>query len=158
MLIVGLVIEITAVLLDLVDAELGRIDRLDAQVVGIELAANFTVLLAVGALHPKVLDIGALDDVVPVLTALSSLGLAEPSRLVKGVLGNEKLDLVPKGLCLIVHTIEGLLEALKSAVRERVGDRLDGVMGLLEIVSQDMLGLVLERSSRRGRGSAEEHG
>ena len=157
-LIVLFVIKVAAVLLDLVDAKLGRIDRLDAQVEVVELAANLTMLLAVGALHPNLLDIGALDDVVPVLAALSSLGLAEPGRLIEGILRNEELDLVPKGLGLRVHAIEGLLEALKSGVRERVGDGLDGVMGLVEVVRQDMLGLVLERSCRRGRRGPEEHG
>ena len=158
MLVVLLVIKITTVLLDLVDAELGRIDRLDAQVEVIELAANFAMLFAVGSLDPQLLDIGALDDVIPVLAALSSLGLAEPGGLIEGILGNKKLDFIPKGLRLVIHAIEGLLEALEGGVRERVGDGLDGVMGLVEVIGKDLLGLVLERSCRHGRGSPEEHG
>ena len=158
MLIVGLVIKVAAVLLDLVDAELGRIDRLHAQVEVIELAANLAMLFAIGSLDPQLLDIGALDDVVPVLTALSSLGLAEPGGLIEGTLGDEKLDLVPKGLGLRVHAIKGLFKALEGGVRERVGDGLDGVMGLVEVIGKDLLSLVLERSCRRGRRSPEEHG
>lgn len=158
MLVVLLVIKVTAVLLDLVDAELRRIDRLDAQVEVIELAANLTMPFAIGALDPQLLDISALDDVVPVLAALSSLGLAEPGGLIEGILRNKQLDLVPKGLGLGVHAIEGLLKAFEGSVRERVGDGLNGVMGLVKVVGKDMLGLVLKRGGRGGRGSPEEHG
>ncbi|GJC86760.1 hypothetical protein ColLi_09599 [Colletotrichum liriopes] len=65
---------VTAVLLDLVDAEGRRVDLLGAQVEVLEVTSNLAVLLAV-LLNPHLLDVGALDDVVPLLVGLAVGGL-----------------------------------------------------------------------------------
>jgi hypothetical protein len=78
MLVFLLIVKVTTVLLDLVNTELGRIDLLGAEVVVLELAADLAMLLAV-LLGPQRLNVGTLDDVVPVRvgSAVDLLGLSE---------------------------------------------------------------------------------
>src|SRR4051812_47695121 len=105
MLVVGLVVQIAAVLLDGVDAELGGIDRLHAEVVILETAIDLTVAVAAGAAYPQVLQVLALNDMIPVVATTVGLRLAEPGGVVEGALGDEQLDLIPQGLGLSVQAL-----------------------------------------------------
>ena len=113
-LVLLVVVEVTRVLLDLVDAEHAGVDLLGPQAVLLELAVNLALLLAVLVLDPDALDVGALDDVVPftVLLARVRLGLGEESSLLKA-LGEHHGDLVPNGASLASERLEALLEVLE---------------------------------------------
>lgn len=156
-LVIGLVIQVTAVLLHLVDAKLGWVNSLDTEVEIGKLAIHLAVVFTALALNPELLDIGALDDVVPVVTATGGLGLGEPVGVVEGTFWHEELDLVPEGLDLGGHAMEGLLnvgDGLASSVNELFGERLHASLGPFVAARENMLCLLLERSRR---GDSEEH-
>ena len=158
MLVIGLIVQVAAVLLDLVDAELGRVDRLDAQVEVLNTAIDLAMLLAVGALHPQLLHISALDDMVPVVALLVGLRAAEPGGLIKRAFWHEELDFIPERLGLGRHPPEGLLKALKRAARligKRVDNGLHGLARIAKVVGEHMLSL-LAKGGRRGRRSSPE--
>jgi len=102
---------------------------------------------AVGVLHPQLLHLLALDDVVPVVAATMGLRLSEPARGIKGTLWDEQLDLIPQRLGLGVETIEGLFERLARA-SEGLSKRPHGLVGAVEAIRQHFLSVLLERRSR----------
>jgi hypothetical protein len=108
------VVKVTRVLLDLIDAEHAGIDLLGPQAVLLELTVDLTLLLAVLVLDPDALDVGALDDVVPlaVLLARVRLGLREEGGLLKA-LGEHHGDLVPDGASFAGERLEALLKVLE---------------------------------------------
>jgi len=113
-LVLLVVIKVTRVLLDLVDAEDAGVDLLGPQAVLLELAVDLALLLAVLVLDPDALDVGALDDVVPLAVGLARvrLGLGEEGGLLKA-LGEHHGDLVPDGASLAGERLEALLEVLE---------------------------------------------
>lgn len=148
-LIILVVVKITAILLDLVDAELGWVHGFGPQVVGLEVTTNLTVAVAIGILHPRTLDISTLDDVVPsvVRFAVVLLGAGEVGGLLSEV-GDQKRDLVPQGLGLCGHAAEDILEVL-----QRLGPRLGDWLGRVEAVSEfteNLLSLLLKAGGRCG--------
>jgi hypothetical protein len=97
MLVFLLIVKVTTVLLDLVNTKLGGIDLLGAEVVVLELAANLAVLLAI-LLDPEGLNVGTLDDVVPVSvgSAVDLLGLSKDLLLESlNSVRSKKCDFVP---------------------------------------------------------------
>ena len=114
MLVLLVVIEIATVLLDLVDAQRGRIDLLDAQVVVLELAVDLALLLAIGILDPDTLDVGTLDDVVPLVIRLARVRLrgGEEGGLLKR-LGEHEGYLVPDAAGLAGERLQRLLEVVQ---------------------------------------------
>lgn len=64
-LVLFVVIEVPAILLYLVDAELGRINLFGAKTEVIKLASDLAVRLALFVLDPDILNIGAVYDVIP---------------------------------------------------------------------------------------------
>lgn len=74
-LVLLLVIEITAVLLHLINTEDARVDLLDPQVVVLELAVDVALLLAIYVLDPHALNISALDYMVPLAVVLPGVWL-----------------------------------------------------------------------------------
>jgi hypothetical protein len=98
-LIVGFIVKISAVLLDLVDAKLRRINLLCPQVVFFKRASNLAELLARSGLDLESLHVGALDDMVPlrIRLALVLLGRDAEGEPLECV-GHDELDLVPKRL------------------------------------------------------------
>lgn len=113
-LVLLVVVKVSRVLLDLVDAENAGVDFLGPQAVLLELAVDLALLLAVLVLDPDALDVGALDDVVPlaILLARVRLGLREESGLLKA-LGEHHGDFVPDGTSLAGERLEALLEVLE---------------------------------------------
>lgn len=107
MLIIGLIIQVTTVLLDGINAELGRVDLLSSQVVVLKLAVNSTLLLAISILNPDALDISAFDDVIPDIVRFADMGLRgrEEVGLAHG-LGEEHGNLIPDSLRLSGHALE----------------------------------------------------
>lgn len=147
MLVISLVIQIAGVLLDGIDAKLGWVDGLGAQVVGLEVPANHPMALSVGGvLGPQGLDVGALGDKVPlgVRLALMLLWLCQGRECVEGV-WNEHLDLVPQGLGFRGHGAEDGLVVL-DLLSPRRGDLLD----LVSSIADDMLGVLLQVDSGGG--------
>ena len=114
MLVLVVVVQVAAVLLDRVDAEHAGVDLLDTQVVVLKLAVNLALLLALGILDPDALDVGALDDMVPLAVVLAGvwLGLGEESGLLEA-LGEHHGDLVPDGTGLAGKRLEALLEVVQ---------------------------------------------
>lgn len=151
MLVVLLIIEVSAVLLDLVDAESGGVDLLGAEVEVLEVTANLAVLLAI-LLNPHALDIGALDDVVPLLIGLAVVrfGLGGLGGLLERLdgLGGEESDLVPDGLGLGSHLAELVLESREPVL----ASGLDGVKGAV-LAAEDLL-----VQGEGGGGRAEDEG
>jgi hypothetical protein len=156
-LVVGLVVQIPAVLLDGVDAELGRVNRLDAEIEVIQASINLAVVVAAGVLHPQLLHLLAFDDMIPVVAATVGLRLGEPSGVVEGPLGDEQPDFVPQSLGLRVHALEGLLEGLMGAC-ECLGEWPHGIVSAIDAARQHMLSLLLEAGRRSSRRSAQKDG
>jgi hypothetical protein len=97
-----LIVKITTVLLDLVNAELCRVDLLGTEIEVVEFSANLTMLLAI-LLDPEGLDISTLDDVIPVGIGptVGLLGLGQDLLLESlNSVGGKKSDLVPDSLGL----------------------------------------------------------
>lgn len=65
MLVLVVIVKITTVLLDLVDAELRRVNLLGTQAEVVQLAANLAATLSIGTFNPERLHIGAVHDVIP---------------------------------------------------------------------------------------------
>lgn len=151
MLVVLLVIEVTAVLLDLVYAESGGVDLLGAQVEVLERTPNLAVLLAI-LLNPHALKVSALDDVIPVLISLAAvgLGLGGNGVLLEGLdsVGSEESDFVPDGLGFRGHLAKLVLERRQPVL----AGSLDGVEGTV-VATKDVL-----VQGDRGGGGAEHEG
>jgi hypothetical protein len=113
MLVLLLVVKITTVLLGIIDTELSRVDLLGTQVVVVKLAADLAVRLAV-LVDPDRLDVGTLDDVIPVAIgpALVTLGHGSNGLLLEGLdgIGDECRDFVPNGLGIRSELAKELLE------------------------------------------------
>lgn len=75
MLVLFIIIQVPAVLLDTVDAEFGGVHLLSAHTVALEFALDFTLLLAIRILDPNTLYVSTSNDVVPLLVAFSNMGL-----------------------------------------------------------------------------------
>jgi hypothetical protein len=115
MLVLLLVVEITTVLLGIIDTKLSRVDLLGTQVVVVKLAADLAVRLAV-LVDPERLDVGTLDDVIPVAigSARVRLGLGSKGLVFEGLngVGDKCRDLVPNGLGVRSELAKELLEML----------------------------------------------
>lgn len=115
MLVLLLVVEVAAVLDDIVDLELGRVDLLGTEVVVLESATNLAVLLAIG-LGPESLNVSTLEDVVPVGvgSAVGLLGLGAYDLLLKSrdSLGGKRGNLIPDSLGLTSELAKELLKRL----------------------------------------------
>lgn len=164
MLVVLIVVKVAAVLLDLVHSELGGIDLLGTQAVVVELASDLSVRLAVLILDPDLLDVGALDYMVPLVLADGLLGLGVHGLLLEVVhkLRGDHGEVLPDGLGLggdlAVHILEGLdprLEVKVEAKAKVLGltAKVDGGLGRV-VVAEDLL--VLQPNRRRG--SAQDEG
>jgi hypothetical protein len=114
-LVLLVVVEVAAVLLDLVDAEHAGVDLLDPQVELLELAVDLALLLALRVLDPDALDVGALDNVIPlaIMLARVRLGRREEGGLVEA-LGVHHGHLVPGGAGLAGQRLEALLEVVEG--------------------------------------------
>lgn len=151
--VVGLVIQITAVLLDGIDAELGRVDGLGTQVVGLQIAANdAAALLLSGSFGPESLDVGTLCDKIPRRIRLPSvlLGLDQWRESVEGV-GCENGDFIPHSPGIIGHLAkDGLIFLhLVGPVGSGAGDDL---LGLVRGSAEDLLYIVLQVEGGGGAG------
>lgn len=150
-LILILVIEVTAELLDGVDTKLGRVDGLGAKVVGLDEVVEVTLGL-VGS--PHVMNLLALDDVIPLGIGSSGGGLrgsAEGLLLERlDGIGHQKGDLVPEALGLGSDLAEEVLERLHPGLGDRASRADDGLLG----ISIERL-LVLERSHGGGRAQGD---
>lgn len=115
MLVLLVIVKVTAVLLDLINTELLGVDLLGSELEVVKLAANLSVTLAIG-LSPEGLDIGTLDDVIPVAIGLSGnlLGLGRERVLLEGLdsIGDEHGDFIPDSLGLGGDLAKDLLEGL----------------------------------------------
>src|SRR5690242_5936554 len=113
-LVLLLVIKVTTVLLDLIDAENARDDVLSTQAVVLELAVDLALPLAALVLNPDALDIGTLDDVVPLRVVLAGvrLGVREESGLLH-LLREHHGDFIPDSACFAGERLEVLLEVLE---------------------------------------------
>lgn len=145
MLVVGLIIQITAVLLDGVDTKLGGVDGLGAQVVGLEVATdNPAAFLLGGGLSPESLDVSTLGDEVPrrVRLARVLLGLDQRRKSVKGI-GDEQRDLVPESLGVRGHLAKDGFVFLDLFGPVGGGTR-DSLLGLTTSSAEDLLSIMLQ--------------
>src|SRR5690242_439322 len=112
-LVLLIIIEVTAVLLDLVDAKNARVDMLRTQTVVLKLAVDLALLLAVLVLDPDALNVGTLDNVVPLGVVLASvrLRIGEEGGLLH-LFWEHHSDLIPDGACLAGERFEVLLKVL----------------------------------------------
>ena len=150
-LVLLLIVKVTRVLLDLVNAKDTWVDMLRTQAVVLELAVDLALLLAVLVLNPDALNVGALDNVVPLRVVLASvwLGVREEGGLLH-LLREHHGDLIPDGACLTGERLEVLLEVL-----ERLGPRagveaLEGLRCFEDLLLRDGSGRC---SKEQGRGS-----
>ena len=101
MLVLLLSIQVATVLLDSINAELGRVDRLGTKVVSLEGAVDLGLGVVI---EPKVMNLSTLDDVIPLMVGMSGSGLwGGAHRLLLESLdgiGHEERDLVPDSLGL----------------------------------------------------------
>ena len=113
-LVLLIVIKVSAVLLDLVDTQHAGVNLLGSQAVVLELAVDLALLHTIFVLDPDALDVGALDNVVPLAVRLAGvrLGLGEEGGLLKA-LGVHHGDLVPDGAGLAGKRLEALLEVVQ---------------------------------------------
>ena len=117
LLVILFVIEVTSILLDLINAEGLRIDGACSQIVVTELAVNFALLDTLSVDSPLVLDVLALHDIVPLL--LRSLGVrlgVRPEARLAHVLREHHGDLVPDLPGLIGESIERILQLVQWLV------------------------------------------
>ena len=154
MLVLLLVIKVTRVLLDSVDAEDRGVNLLGTKVIVFETTANLTMLLTIGILDPDALNIFALYDVIPLVvrTAVSLLGLvARSNLLLEGLnsIGDEKSHLIPDSLGLIGELAEEFLQRLGPMLKARGNVRSNIDDRLLQITAKNLLIL-----SDGGRGRA----
>jgi hypothetical protein len=119
-LVLLVVIKVTAVLLDLVNAQYAGVDLLHPKVELLQLSVNLTLLLALRVLDPDVLDVGTLDNVVPLAVMLARVWLRcrEEGGLVEA-LRKHHGHLVPCGACLASERLEALLEVVER-LRPRI--------------------------------------
>jgi len=147
-LVLLVVVKVAAVLLDLVDAENAGVDLLDPQVELLELAIDLALLLALGVLNPDTLDVGALDDVVPLAVVLAGVGLGcrEESGFVEA-LRVHGCHLVPCRFGLASERLEALLKVV-----ERLGPQV-----FLELAegAGELEDLLLWRHRSRGGASKQ---
>ncbi len=82
MLVLLIVIQVSAVLLDVVNAKHAGVNLLRPQAVVLQLAVDLSLLLTVGVLNPDALDVSTLDDMIPLAVMLAGmwLGLCEEGR------------------------------------------------------------------------------
>ena len=113
-LVLLVVVEVTAVLLDLVDAQDRRVNLLGAKVERLEVAVDITLLLTLAVGDPDVLDRLAGCPEVPLRVGLPlvSLGQAEVSGLAH-LLREHHGDLVPDGASVFGEMLEIMLEVLQ---------------------------------------------
>ena len=151
MLVLLVVIKVTAVLLDLVDAEDAGVDVLCTQAVVLKLAVDLTLLLAVGVLDPDALDVSALDDVIPLGVVLASvrLGVGEEGGLVH-LLRVHHGDLIPDGAGLASEGLEALLEIVQRLCPRAGVKTLERFRSLEDLLLWDGSGRC---SKEQGRGS-----
>lgn len=145
MLVVGLVIQITTVLLDSVDTKLGRVDSLCAQVVGLQVATDdAAALLAGSSLGPERLDMGTGSDVVPLRVRSPDVlrGLDERGDGIEST-GGEHCDLVEEGLGVGGHLAKSGL-VLLDLVGPGCGSLVDDMADLIGSAAQNMLSVLLE--------------
>jgi hypothetical protein len=158
MLVVLLVIKVTTVLLDGVDAELGGINLLDTQVVGLELAADLAARIAVLIRNADGLEVGALHDVIPLGVGFTvvGLGLSTNDVLLEGIegTGSEHGDLVPGGLGLGGELAKLLLERLDPGLSIEVEAEAGGAAKDLLILETDGRG---GSAQKQGGGGSEPH-
>lgn len=141
MLVIGLIVQIATVLLDGVDAKLGRIDGLGSQVVGLKITADHSMALRLGrGLGPEVLDLSALGDEVPFGVRLAGvlLGLRQGWEGVESVRDKEG-DLVKDGLGLSGHGAEGSLVVL-----DLIGPRRGDILSFPCNAVEHMLSILLQ--------------
>lgn len=114
MLVVLHIVQVTTVLLHLVDTKFLRVDRLGSHGVGLEMAVDLSLLLALGVLDPGLLDVLALQDVLPLGVGSPAMRLwhRQEVRLVHR-LREHQAHLVPEILDLRREGVEGALEVLQ---------------------------------------------
>lgn len=152
MLVVVVVVEVAAVLLHLVHAELRGVHILDAQVKVVELAADLAARLAVLTLDPQPLYVGAANNVVPLIVgdARVLLGLEVAEVLLEGLDSSrhQQGEVVPGSLCLSVHVAKGVGEGLGPCLEAVEMDAVGVDEGLRRVsVGVEHL-LVLEADGR----------
>lgn len=157
MLVVLVVIEITGVLLYTgVDAKRARIGLLDSEIIGFQLAINLTLLLTVLTSDPDALDVGAADDVVPVVVGAAVVLLGEgEERVLIHALREEASNLIPEFTSLIRERLQLLLECVQrlgepvgTVIRRDLGRMVGTVLGT--VTSKDLLE---GRDGRSGRSN-----
>jgi hypothetical protein len=149
MLIIGLVIQITAVLLDLVDAQDRRINLLGTQIVRLEGAINLAMADTI-SLYPNALYVGALNNVVPftVRFALVGFGVGDDVLGLLHEAGDQKAHLAPEALSVGGHLSERLLKGLECVLCG-FDNRLDGILDAAEHM------LLLLGDGNRGRAEQQ---
>ena len=160
-LVILVVIKITTVLLDIrINAKRAGVHLLHAQIIGLELAVDLTLLSTISTCDPGALDILAANNMVPVRagTAGMLLGQREHGSVVHRV-GEVVRHFLPQLASLTGKGIEVVLELLER-LRENVRTMLEGIRALLDDVLQLVLvdaHDLLERGGCR-RGSSHQHG
>lgn len=154
MLIVLIVIEVAAVLLDLIHTERGGINGLGAQAVSLKLALDLALLLTVGILDPDGLNVGTLQNVVPLAVVLTGVRLrrGEEVGLVEGVREHQG-HLIPELLGFAGQRLEGILKVVKR-LRPGIRSPLERLLGLEDL----LLGQGGRGSAQEQRGCCDLHG
>lgn len=147
-LVVSFIIQITTVLLDSVDAKLGRVNSLCAQVVGLQIATDHAAALLVGrGLGPERLDVSTGSDVIPLRVRPPDMlcGLDEGRDGIESA-GGEHFDLVKESLGVGGHLAKSglvLLDLVGPGCSSLVNDMAD----LIGSTAQDLLSILLEVDS-----------
>jgi len=142
MLVCLIVVEVSTVLLDLVNIERCRVNLLCTETVVLELAINLTLFLSLSVGGPDTLNVGTLHDVVPFTVMLADVGLWKGEQVcVIHSFGEHECDLIPDLASLSGERLESVLEVL------------DGVAPCLRNLLRGLQDLLRKN---RGRSCSEE--
>lgn len=146
MLVLVIVIQIPAELLNTgVNAQHTWIHAPNSQVKSLKATIDLALLLAVGILNPKGLDIGSPNDIVPigVWTTSVLLGKGVKRDVIQGV-RKQVRDFFEELLGVFLEGLEMFLQVLER-LRGGIGDLLRDILGGVPV--QDLLSWLNSRCS-----------